>query len=250
VAERPTFQVLEGGEVDDGLEALTHEKLVERARRAIALNAGLTRDLEAAEADMRTLRASRNAYKGQVTRLMTPKAGGVELVESLLSYWRSRCHGPNSTVEIPVDGKRGDAVRATLKRLVEADKAPDLASPDKDKRAAALATAEQRAAEKIRQAIDGAARFPYREKYGNRHPEKRPGTHKSVDLTSILKDEVSLGKFVALVETDERRLAYKAQLYRELTTRPGMLALFASLDPSHGEIICAAVRWSQMQATV
>jgi hypothetical protein len=242
-----TLQVLQGGEPNDGLASLSHDQLVEKARRAIALNKGLTCDLERAEKDMRSLRASRDAYKGQVTRLMTPKSGGVEMVESLLSYWLTKCHGPNSRVEIPVDGKRGDAVRATIRRLVEADKDPDLASPDKNKHAAALADAEQRAAERIREAIDGAARYPFREKYGKRHPEQVPGTVKSVDLVHVLKDEVTLGKFVALATESEKRQAYRAELHHRLTTRPNELLVFASLNPDYGELISRAIRWAQTQ---
>lgn len=251
MSEPHGLRVLEGGEVDDGLAALARDKLVEKARHYKALSEGLTNDLHAAEKDMRSLRASRDAYKGQVTRLMTPQAGGVQLVESLLSYWRTKCHGPRSRVEIPVDGKRGDLVRATIKRLVEADKErdPDLSSPDKDKRAAALASAEERAADRIRAGIDGAARFPFREKYGKRFAEPGPGLTRSVDLIDILKDEVTLGKFVALVDTDECRLAYRAELHHRLTTRPMELQLLASYDPEYPEILCKAIRWCQQQAS-
>lgn len=245
--DRSTFRVLEGGELDDGLSALSHETLVEKARRAIALNEGLTRDLESIEKDLRSVRASRDAYKGQVTRLMTPKAGGVELVEDLLSYWLVRCHGPKSNVEIPLDGKRADAVRATIRRLVQADKSADLASDDKQKRADALADAEQRAAERIRTAIDGAAAFPFEGKYAKRYAEQVPGSKRKVDPVYVLRDEVKMEQFIRLREGDEQRLAYRAELHHRLTTRPNELLWFASLNPDYGELIARAVRWAQTQ---
>jgi hypothetical protein len=245
--ERRLHAVEGTGEIDDGLAGLAHDQLVEETRRAIALNEGLTRDLEAAEKDMRSLRASRDAYKGQVTRLMTPKAGGVELVESLLGYWLMKCHGPDSSVEVPIDGKRGDAVRATLRRLVQADKDPDLANPDKEKHAAALADAEQRAAERIRAAIDGAAQFPFEGKYAKRYPEQVPGSKRKVDLIYILRDEVKMEQFERLHDEDERRLAYRADLHRRLVTQPNLRAVLASFDPDHSEILARAIRWCRQQ---
>lgn len=234
------------GEVDDGLSDLTHAVLVERARHYMNLCEGLTRDLQATEKDMRSLRASRDAYKGQVTRLMTPRAG-VELVDSLLVYWKVRCHGPDARVGIATDGKRGDVVRATLKRLVDNDKDPGLASTDKAEHAKALECAEQRAADRIRSAVDGAAALPFRNKYGKRFPEPGPGLRRAVDLVYVLRDEPTMEMFEALHDGDERRLAYRAELHRRLTTRPMELQLLASYDPAYSEVLCRAIRWAQAQ---
>lgn len=229
MAERPVFRVIDGeGQVDDDTAVVPADYglLLEANRKHLREIAGL---------------------KGQISR-MTKVDPLAETIEAALIYWKVRCHGPHSRVQIPLDGARAAAVKKTLARLIEADEDPLLASTDKAERATALESATDRALDRIKQAVDGAARKPFEGKYAKRYAEQLPGTKRKVDLVYILRDEVKMEQFVSIVETDERRLAYKAQLYRELTTRPGMLALFASLQPEHSEIICASIRWAQGQS--
>lgn len=226
--ERPVFRVIDGdGQVDDDTAVVPADYglLLEANRKHLREIAGL---------------------KGQISRLMKvdPLA---ETIEAALIYWKVRCHGPNSRVQIPLDGARAAVVNKTLARLIQADQDPLLASTDKAERAIAVESATDRALERIKQAIDGAARKPFEGKYAKRYAEQLPGTKRKVDLVYILRDEVKMEQFVSIVESDELRQAYRAELYRELTTRPGMLALFASLQPEYSEIICASIRWAQTQ---
>lgn len=226
--ERPVFRVIDGeGQIDDDTAVVPADYglLLEANRKHLREIAGL---------------------KGQISRLMKvdPLA---ETIEAALIYWKVRVHGPNSRVQIPLDGARAAVVKKTLARLIQADQDPLLASTDKAERAIAVESATDRALDRIKQAIDGAARKPFEGKYAKRYPEQLPGTKRKVDLVYILRDEVKMEQFVGIVETDELRQAYRAELYRELTTRPGMLALFASLRPEYSEIICASIRWAQSQ---
>jgi hypothetical protein len=231
MSNRPVFRVIDGeGQVDDDTAVVPADYglLLEANRKHLREIAGL---------------------KGQISR-MTKVDPLAETIEAALIYWKLRCHGPNSRVQIPLDGARAAVVKKTLARLVEADDDPPLASTDKAERAVALESATDRALDRIKQAVDGAARKPFEGAYGKRFPEQLPGTRRKVDLVYILRDEVKMEQFVSIVETDELRQAYRAELYRQLTTRPGMLALFASLQPEHSEIICASIRWAQTQATL
>lgn len=250
MSEPHGLRVIEGGtgEVDDGLAGLSHDQLIDKARRLQALNDGLTRDIHLAEEGLRELRARNAGLKGRLTLLQRedPQA---ETIEAVMTYWRVRCCGPNSKAQTPIDGKRAEAVRKTLRRLVEADDDPGLADPDKAGQAKALASATDRAVARIQAAVDGAVRFPFEGAYGKRFAEQQPGTRRKVDLIYILRDEVKMEQFIGLIEDDEQRRAYRAELHHRLTTRPMELALFASLDPEHGELIARAARWAQTQVS-
>jgi hypothetical protein len=241
-----TLRVLPGGEVDDGLERLSHAELVAKLRRAIPAYEGLKRDLQLAEEGMRELRARNAGLKGRITKLMRedPQA---ETIESLLAYWRNRCRGPQSNVDISVDGKRGEVVRKTLKRLVDADPDPLLASPDKEQRAQALQNATDRACERIRSAIDGCALFPFEGAYGRRYPEQVPGSRRKDDLILILRDGPKMEQFEALRDDDEKRRAYAWDLKRRIDTQRNFRAVLQSLDPEYGEVLARAIRWVQSQ---
>lgn len=197
------------------------------------------------EEENRRLRRQLAAYKGQLARLAKTDPSA-ETVERLLVYWRNNLHGPDNTrVDISIDGKRGDVVRRTLKRLVENDPDPELANPDKAAHASALQAATERAEERIRNAIDGAKMFPYEGKYASRFSEAGPGRKRKADLLYILRDGPKMEAFEDLHEGDARRIAYAHDLHRRLTTQPGLREVFASLDPECGEILARAVRWVQ-----
>lgn len=234
------------GEVADGLDDLPAVVLANRVRTLRGQVEGLTRDLALAEEGMRELRASRSAYKALLTKMARAEPEA-ETIERCLAHWKNACRSPRSTVEIPLDGKRAAFVRKTLKRLIENDQDPALANPDKDERAKALQDATQRAEAAIHEAIEAAARFPYREKYGQRHTEPGPGRYKQNDIPDILKDEITLAKFRALHDGDEKRRAYAHDLYRRMQTQPQLRAILASFDPDYGELLARAVRWCQAQ---
>jgi hypothetical protein len=242
----PHLRVVPGatGEVADELDGLPAAVLAARVRTLRAQVEGLTRDLGLAEEDMRALRASRNAFKGLLTKMqrVDPQA---EVIEATLAYWRVTCHGPRSRVETPLDGKRADAVRKTIKRLVEHDPDPELANPDAEAQAAALCSATDRAVAHIKQAVDAAARFPFEGRYGRRFAEMAPGLKRKVDIVYILRDEIKLEQFANLMEGDARRIAYAHDLHARLVAQPNLRLVFASLDPSMGEILCRAIKWAQ-----
>jgi hypothetical protein len=197
------------------------------------------------EDHMKTLRELA-AAKGRITQLCAsdPQA---ETINAALTYWKARCHGPASRVQIPLDGARATAVKRTLKRLIESDPDPLLSSTTKAERAAAVGDATNRALRRIKGAIDAAAAFPFEGKYGVRFAEQVPGSKRKVDIVYILRDEVKMEQFERLHEGDEKREAYRAELHRRLTTRPNELLWFASLNPEYGELIARAVRWAQTQ---
>jgi hypothetical protein len=190
----------------------------------------------------RKLRREVAAYKAQLSRLrkVDPQAA---TVEKILVTWRNRCYGPTSRVETPLDGKRADAVRRTLKRLIDADEDPMLADSNYAGDEARTA-AEGRAVERIMAAIDGASRFPFEGAYGRRFAEAGPGLKKKVDIVYILRDEIKTEQFVELVEADERRIAYAAELWRMVQSQPNLKLVLASFGPEpHGEILARLVRW-------
>lgn len=243
----PDLRVIQGtGEVPDELDGLPASVLANRVRTLRAQVEGLSRDLRAAEEDMRVLRAQRNAYKGLLTKMqrVDPQA---ETIENVLAYWRATCCGPRSRVEIPLDGKRADVVRKTIRRLVENDPDPELASANTDVQSAALTSATERAVARIKSAIDGAARFPFEGRYAKRFAEPVQGAKRKVEITYVLRDEVKLESFERLHEVDARRLAYRADLKRRLDTQPNLRAILASFDPDYGEILARAIRWCQQQ---
>lgn len=191
----------------------------------------------------RKLRRELAAAKGQLSRLakVDPQAA---TVERILAAWKAKLYGPASRIETPIDGKRADSVRRTLRRLIENDEDPELASADKEAHAEAAARAEARAVERIMAAIDGAARFPFEGAYGRRFAEAGPGLKKKVDIVYVLRDEIKMEQFVDLVEVDERRIAYQAELWRMLQAQPNLRLVLATLGPEpQGEIIARAVRW-------
>lgn len=192
----------------------------------------------------RKLLREKAALQGRLTRLLRDDPDA-ELVTSLLVYWRNRCRGPLSRVEIPVDGRRGDAVRRTLKRLVDADEDPQLANPDKTAHKAAVESATERAAAKIREAIDGCAAFPYAGAYGKRFAEPGPRLERKDEIVYVLRDEIVFERFRGLHDGDARRKAYAADLYRRLTTQPNLRLVLASFDPEMGEVLARAIRWVQ-----
>ncbi len=192
----------------------------------------------------RKLRREIAALKGQITRLtrVDPQA---DVVVGLLAYWRATCHGPRSRVEIPLEGKRGDIVRKTLKRFLEADEDPELAHPDKATQAAATETAVARAAERIRTAIDGAAKLPFEGRYGRRYAEPGEDRKRKVELLYILRDEVKLEQFTAIVEAEPERLAFAHDLKRRLDGSAQLRLVLASMNPEYAEILCRAIRYCQ-----
>jgi hypothetical protein len=183
------------------------------------------------------------ALKGQLSRLakVDPQAA---TVERILVAWRNRCYGPTSRIDVSVDGKRGDVVRKTLRRLIEADDEPELADPDKAKHAEAMALAEGRAVERIMAAIDGASKFPFEGAYGRRFAEAGPGLKKKVDIAYVLRDGPKMEQFEDLVEADARRIAYAAELWRMVQSQPNLRLVLASFGPEPcGEILARLVRW-------
>lgn len=244
VADRPHLVALAGGEIVEDLSGVPREALEARVLRAEALNATLVRDIRLAEDEHATDRARIAGLKGQISkwnRAATPD----DLVEPILWRWKAACRSENSTVEVTVEGKRADLVRKTIKRRITQDQDPGLANPDKDKRQAAVETAQQRAVDAINEAIDGAIAFPYREKYGRRFSEPGPGRYRADDLLVILKDEVSLQMFRDLHEGDARRLAYAHDLKRRMDTQPNLVPLLATFSPEWPELLCRAIRYAQ-----
>jgi hypothetical protein len=244
VGDVAKLRVIEGGEVVEDLSAIPRDVLEARLLRIESQNAHLTRELRLAEDEHATDRARIAGLKGQISK-WNRQATPDDLVEPILQRWKQACRGPRSSCEIPLDGKRADLVRKTIKRLADADPDPELANPDKDKRAAAVQTAQQRASAAVLEAIEGAAAFPYREKYGKRWPEGGKGRYKANDIPDILKDELTLEKFRHLHDGDEKRRAYAHDLKRRIDTSPQFKLWLASLDPQYGELIARAVRWCQ-----
>lgn len=190
----------------------------------------------------RKLRREVAAFKGQLSRLrkVDPQAA---TVEKILSHWRNKLRGPTSRVQLPLDGKRADAVRKCLRQLVENDEDPDLANPDKEQHAEAMQRAEARAVERILAAIDGCARFPF-ESYGEHYGEPAPGRKRRDELTYILASEIRMEKLAALVESDERRIAYAAEIWRMVQTQPNLRLVLAQFGPEpQGELLARLVRW-------
>lgn len=227
MAER-AFRVITGdGELDDTQAVLPadYALLVEECRKLLREKAAL---------------------KAQLTKLtkVDPQA---PVIEGLLVYWRNTLRGPESRVEIPLDGKRADVVRKTIKRLIEADEDPELASPDKKARAEAVANATDRAAERIRTAIDGCAKAPFEGSYGKRYPEPGPGIARKDDIVYILRDEIKLEKFAKLREGDEKRIAYAHDLHDRLKRSRPLREVLASMNPEYPEILARAIRWCQAQ---
>jgi len=230
LAEAPKFRVIDGG----GGEVVLGDVVPD--------------DYALLEEANRKLRREVAAYKGQLSRLrkVDPQAA---TIERILTHWRDRCYGPTSRVETAIDGKRADVVRKTLKRLIENDEDPELANPDKEAHAEATQRAEARAVERVMAAIDGAAKHPYEGAYGKRFAEATPGAKRKVDIVYLLRDEVKLEQFVALIEADERRIAYRAELWRMLQSSPQLRLVLASLGPEpFGEIVAQAIRWCAANA--
>lgn len=230
MTEARRFTVIDGqGEVDDDSAVLPgdYALLVEQNAKHLRTISGL---------------------KAALSRLhsVDPQA---EAVEAVLVYWKTRAHGSSPRVQIPLDGARATAVRRTLKRLVEADTDPLLASAGRAEHAAALEDATDRALARIKAAIDGAVLKPFEGRYGKRFAEPQPGAKRKVDLVYILRDEVKMEQFIGLAEDDERRLAYRAELHHRLTTRPMEMQLLASFNPEYPEILGKAIRWAQSQCT-
>lgn len=244
MADRPPLRVLEGGEAVEDLSGIPRDVLEARVHRLEALNASLTRTLREAEDEHATDRARISGLKGQISK-WNRQATPDDLVEPILWHWKHACRGPNSRVEITVEGKRADVVRKTIARLVKGDRDPELANPDKEKRQEALETAQQRAATAINEGIAGAVAFPYREKYGRRFAEPGPGRYKANDLTDILATEKSLEMFRDLHEGDARRLAYAHDLKRRMQEQPRLRLVFASLNPEYPELLARAIRYCQ-----
>lgn len=177
------------------------------------------------EAHRKVLR-EKAALKAQLTKLQRadPNASAVE---GILIYWRNRLRGPTSRVDVGLHSKRADVVR---KRLV--------AMMDGDDTSAAV--------ERIQSAIDGCAAMPFEGAYGKRYAEDGEGRKRKDDLTYILRDEVKMEQFEAIVEADDRRLAYRAELKRRLDNEPNLRLVLASLyykGEVYGEILARAVRW-------
>jgi hypothetical protein len=246
----PDLKVIPGGtgELDDGLERLPVHALAAQVRTLRAEKAGVTSALLHAEEGMRELRASRAAFKALLSRArkQDPQAATIEAV---LAYWRVTCHGPQSRVETPLDGKRAEVVRKTLRRLVENDEDPELASSDKDVQAQAVECATDRAVDRVKRAIDGAARFPFEGAYAKRFAEHVPGSKRKVDVIYILRDEVKMEMFERLHDGDARRIAYAHELHARLLAQPMLRQTLASLDPAYGELLARAIRWCQLNPT-
>jgi hypothetical protein len=190
----------------------------------------------------RKLRREVAAYKAQLSRLrkVDPQAA---TVERLMHYWRDKLRGPTSRVQLPIDGKRADAVRKMLRQLVENDDDPELANPKAAEHAEATVRAEARAVERIMAAIDGCARFPF-ERYGEHFAESAAGRKRRDELAYILANEVRMEKLADLIEADERRIAYAAELWRMVQSQPNLKLVLASFGPEpHGEILARLVRW-------
>jgi hypothetical protein len=249
MADPPALRVLNGtGELHDGLEDLTHDVLVGKVRSLTLSRDSLAADLIRAENDLRDKRAQMGGLKARIT-IQNRVDGLDDVIEGLLIYWRNTLRGPDSKVCVDVDSKRGESVRKRLKALIQADDDPGLANPDKDQRADAVEMAAERAAVRIRAAIDGCARAPFMGAYGKRYAEPGQGRTRKDDLhLHILKDEVSMERFEAIVESEPRRLAYRAELADRLKREPNLRLVLASLGPFvDGEILARCVRWCATQ---
>lgn len=244
----PDLKLVEGtGEVDDGLANLSFDVLVSKVRHLTALNEGLLNEITAFEVDLKGKRAQMGALKARIT-IQNRVDGLDEIIESILIYWRNTLRGPDSTVCVDVDSKRGEAVRKRLKALIQADDDPGLANPDKDQRENALEQAAQRAAVRIHAAIDGCARAPFAGAYGKRYAEPGTGRHRKDELAYVVRDEVNMERFEAIVESDPRRLAYRAELADRLKREPNLRLVLASLGPFvDGEVLARCVRWCATQ---
>lgn len=211
----------------------------------IALGDVVPDDYALLEEANRKLRREVAAYKSQLSRLrkVDPQA---EVIERLLVTWRNTLRGPTSRVEIPVDGKRAEAVRRTLRRLIENDEDPELAHPDKAKHAEAVENATQRAEARIMEAIEGLARFPFEGAYGRRFAEAGPGLKRKDEILYALRDEVKMEQFVNLShEAEDRHAAYRVDLWRRLQDQPNLRLVLASLGPvPQGEVLARAIRWA------
>lgn len=236
-----------GEAVDDELDELTREVLIGKVRHLTALNAGLLNEITAFEIDLKSKRATIGALKGQIT--IQNRVDGLDgVIEGLLIHWRNTLRGPDSSVCVDIDSKRGEAVRKRLKALIKGDDDPELANPDKTAREDALDLAAQRAAIRIQAAIDGCARAPFAGAYGKRYAEAGPGRRRKDELVYIVRDEVSMERFEAIVEAEPRRLAYRAFLADEIRRSPSLRAILASLGPyCDGEILARCVRWCASQ---
>lgn len=249
MADRANLRVVDGtGELDDGLSDLTHAKLVDRVRKLSAQREGLLAEITDLQLDLKSKRATIGALRRQIT--IQNRVDGLDgVIEGLLIHWRNTLRGPDSSVCVDVDSKRGESVRRRLKALIQADPDPGLANPDKTARENAHELAAERAAIRIRAAIDGCARAPFMGAYGKRYPDDGPGRRRKDDLhLHILKDEVSMERFEAIVELEPRRLAYRAFLADELRRSPSLRAILASLGPyCDGETLARCVRWCASQ---
>jgi hypothetical protein len=202
----------------------------------------LPADYALIEEQCRVLRRQVSALKGQISRLqkVDPQAAAIERV---LMHWKLSLRGPTSRVGIPIDGKRADAIRKMLRKLVENDDDPELANPDKVAHLEAAQAAEARAVERMLAAIDGCARFPFQH-YDEQYPDPGPGRKRRDEPDYIFRDEVRLEKFVALSEADDGHAAYRADLWRRLKSRPMLREVLRELGPDpHGETLARAVRW-------
>lgn len=236
-----------GEAFDDQLEELTPEVLIGKVRHLTALNAGLLNEITAFEVDLKGKRATIGALKGQIT-IQNRVDGLDDVIEGLLIHWRNTLRGPDSSVCVDTDSKRGESVRKRLKALIQADPDPGLANPDKAQREGALEHAAERAATRIRAAIDGCARAPFAGAYGKRYAEPGPGRRRKDELAYLVKDEVNMERFEAIVEAEPRRLAYRAELADRLKREPNLRLVLASLGPfCDGEILARCVRWCASQ---
>lgn len=202
----------------------------------------LPQDYALQDEEIRRLRRQVSALKGQISRLqrVDPQAATIERV---LTYWKLKLRGPTSRVQTPIDGKRAEAVRRMLKQLIENMDDPELANPKAAAHAEATQRAEAAAVERIMAAIDGCARFPF-ERYGEHYAEPAPGLKRRDELTYILANEVRMEKLADLIEADERRIAYAAELWRRVQTQPNLKLILASFGPEpSGEILARLVRW-------
>jgi hypothetical protein len=222
--------------------------LVGKVRTLVAQREGLLAEVTALEIDLKGKRATIGALKGQIT-IQNRVDGLDDVIEGLLIHWRNTLRGPDSKVCVDIDSKRGESVRKRLKALIQADDDPNLANPDKAMRADAVELAAERAAIRIRAAIDGCARAPFMGAYGKRYAEPGQGRTRKDDLhLHILKDEVSMERFEAIVETEPRRLAYRAELADRLKREPNLSRVLASLGPwCDGEILARCVRYCASQ---
>jgi hypothetical protein len=97
--------------------------------------------------------------------------------------------------------------------------------------------------ERIMAAIDGCARFPF-ERYGEHFAEPAAGRKRRDELAYILANEVRMEKLADLIEADERRIAYAAELWRMVQSQPNLKLVLASFGPEPcGEILARLVRW-------